>query len=93
MFSWDRFNFSAIPANGCDAGSTILFMLLRRDEQHQPLSVKELGFVPERPAISSRVSWREGKRGIMHFAFCAASRTRGASRLSCAVSRILSNGY
>jgi hypothetical protein len=31
MFSLDRFSFAAIPANGCDAGSTILFMSVKQN--------------------------------------------------------------
>ena len=52
--------------------------LLRREEQHQPLSVKELALclsVTDR----RRVSWREGTRGTMHSRF-AALRVRAAHR-------------
>ena len=52
--------------------------LLRRDEQHQPLSVKELALCL-RPSDLRRVSWREGTRGTMHSRF-AALRVRVAHR-------------
>jgi SRSO17 transposase len=52
--------------------------LLRRDEQHQPLSVKELALCLS-PSDLRRVSWREGTRGTMHSRF-AAVRVRVAHR-------------
>jgi len=52
--------------------------LLRRDERHQPLSVKELALCLS-PKDLRRVSWREGTRGTMHSRF-AASRVRVAHR-------------
>ena len=52
--------------------------LLRRDERHQPLSVKELALCL-RPGDLRRVSWREGTRGTMHSRF-AALRVRVAHR-------------
>lgn len=42
--------------------------LLLRDEQHQPLSVKELALCLS-PSDLRRVSWREGTRGTMHSRF------------------------
>jgi SRSO17 transposase len=52
--------------------------LLRRDERHQPLSVKELTFCLSSSDLR-RVSWREGTRGVMHSRF-AALRVRIAHR-------------
>ena len=52
--------------------------LLRRDEQHQPLSAKELALCL-RAATLRRVSWREGTRGMMRSRF-AALRVRAAHR-------------
>ena len=52
--------------------------LLRRDERHQPLSVKELALCL-RPSDLRRVSWREGTRGTMQSRF-AALRVRVAHR-------------
>lgn len=52
--------------------------LLRRDENHQPLSVKELALCLS-PSDLRRVSWREGTRGTMHSRF-AALRVRVAHR-------------
>jgi SRSO17 transposase len=42
--------------------------LLRRDEQHQPLSVKELALCLSASDLR-RVSWREGTRGPLHSRF------------------------
>jgi len=44
--------------------------LLRRDERHQPLAVKELALCLS-PSDLRRVSWREGTRGTMHSRFAA----------------------
>ena len=52
--------------------------LLRRDQHHQPLSVKELALCLS-PGDLRRVSWREGTRGIMHSRF-ACLRVRVAHR-------------
>ena len=52
--------------------------LLRRDERHQPLSVKEIALCLS-PSDLRRVSWREGTRGTMHSRF-AALRVRVAHR-------------
>jgi SRSO17 transposase len=52
--------------------------LLRRDERHQALSVKELALCLS-PTDLRRVSWREGTRGTMHSRF-AALRVRVAHR-------------
>jgi SRSO17 transposase len=52
--------------------------LLRRDEQHQPLTAKELALCLG-AADLRRVSWREGTTGIMHSRF-AALRVRAAHR-------------
>ena len=52
--------------------------LLRRDQQHQPLSVKELALCLS-AADLRRVSWREGTRGMMRSRF-AALRVRVAHR-------------
>ena len=52
--------------------------LLRRDERHQPLSVKELALCLSSSDLR-RVSWREGTRGTMHSRF-AAVRVRVAHR-------------
>jgi len=52
--------------------------LLRRDKQHQPLSVKELALCLS-PCDLRRVSWREGTRGTMHSRF-ARLRVRVAHR-------------
>ncbi len=52
--------------------------LLRRDEKHQPLAVKELALCLS-AADLRRVSWREGTRGTMHSRF-AALRVRVAHR-------------
>ncbi len=52
--------------------------LLRRDERHQPLAVKELALCLS-PSDLRRVSWREGTRGTMHSRF-AALRVRVAHR-------------
>ena len=52
--------------------------LLRRDERHQPLSLKELALCLS-PSDLRRVSWREGTRGTMHSRF-AALRVRVAHR-------------
>ncbi len=52
--------------------------LLRRDERHQPLSVKELALCLS-PSDLRRVSWREGTRDTMHSRF-AALRVRIAHR-------------
>jgi SRSO17 transposase len=52
--------------------------LLRRDERHQPLSVKELALCLSASDLRQR-SWREGTRGTMHSRF-AALRVRVAHR-------------
>jgi len=52
--------------------------LLRRDEQHQPLTAKELALCLGAVDLR-RVSWREGTSGIMHSRF-AALRVRAAHR-------------
>ena len=52
--------------------------LLRRDERHQPLSVKELALCLS-PSDLRGVSWREGTRGTLHSRF-AALRVRVAHR-------------
>lgn len=52
--------------------------LLRRDERHPPLSVKELALCLSVSDLR-RVSWREGTRGTMHSRF-AALRMRVAHR-------------
>jgi SRSO17 transposase len=52
--------------------------LLRRDERHRPLSVKELALCLSSSDLR-RVSWREGTRGTMHSRF-AAMRVRVAHR-------------
>jgi SRSO17 transposase len=52
--------------------------LLRRDQQHQPLSAKELSLCLS-AADLRRVSWREGTRGMMRSRF-AALRVRVAHR-------------
>ena len=52
--------------------------LLRRDEQHQPLTAKELALCLG-AADLRRVSWREGTSGIMRSRF-AAVRVRAAHR-------------
>jgi SRSO17 transposase len=52
--------------------------LLRRDQHHQPLSVKELALCLS-PGDLRRVSWREGTRGTMHSRF-ACLRIRIAHR-------------
>ena len=52
--------------------------LLRRDEQHQPLSAKELALCLS-AADLRQVSWREGTRGMMRSRF-AALRVRVAHR-------------
>ena len=52
--------------------------LQRRDEQHQPLAVKELAWCLI-PADLRQVSWREGTRGTLHSRF-AALRVRVAHR-------------
>ena len=52
--------------------------LLRRDQHHQPLTVKELALCLS-PADLRRVSWREGTRGTMHSRF-ACLRVRVAHR-------------
>jgi SRSO17 transposase len=52
--------------------------LLRRDQHHQPLSVKELALCLG-PGDLRRVSWREGTRGTMHSRF-ARLRMRVAHR-------------
>jgi len=52
--------------------------LLRRDEQHQPLSAKELALCLSASDLR-RVSWREGACGTMHSRF-AALRVRVAHR-------------
>jgi len=52
--------------------------LLRRDQHHQPLSVKELALCLS-PGDLRRVSWREGTRGTMHSRF-ACLRVRVAHR-------------
>jgi hypothetical protein len=52
--------------------------LLRRDQHHQPLSVKELALCLS-PADLRRISWREGTRGTMHSRF-ACLRIRVAHR-------------
>jgi SRSO17 transposase len=52
--------------------------LLRRDERHRPLSVKELALCLSSSDLR-RVSWREGTRGTMHSRF-AALRVRVAHR-------------
>jgi SRSO17 transposase len=55
--------------------------LLRRDEEHQPLSVKELALCLSSSDLR-RVSWRQGTRGRMHSRF-AALRVRVAHRDDC----------
>jgi SRSO17 transposase len=52
--------------------------LLRRDQNHQPLSVKELALCLS-PGDLRRVNWREGTRGTMHSRF-ACLRIRIAHR-------------
>jgi SRSO17 transposase len=52
--------------------------LLRRDQHHQPLSVKELALCLS-PGDLRRVSWREGTRGTMYSHF-ACLRIRAAHR-------------
>jgi SRSO17 transposase len=52
--------------------------LLRRDEKHQPLTVKELALCLSATDVR-RVSWREGTRGTLHSRF-AALRVRVAHR-------------
>jgi SRSO17 transposase len=52
--------------------------LLRRDQHHQPLSVKELALCLS-PADLRRISWREGTHGTMHSRF-ACLRIRVAHR-------------
>jgi SRSO17 transposase len=52
--------------------------LLRRDEQHQPLSAKSLALCLSTTDLR-RVSWREGTRGMMRSRF-AAMRVRAAHR-------------
>lgn len=52
--------------------------LLRRDQHHQPLSVKDLAFCLS-PGDLRRISWREGTRGTMHSRF-ACLRIRVAHR-------------
>src|ERR1022692_4829923 len=52
--------------------------LLRRDEQHQPLSVKELALCLSASDLR-RVSWRKGTRGTLHSRF-ARLRVRVAHR-------------
>lgn len=52
--------------------------LQRRDQQHQPLTVKELAMCLSAPDLH-RVSWREGTRGTLHSRF-AALRVRVAHR-------------
>jgi len=52
--------------------------LLRRDEQHQPLTAKELALCLS-PTDLRRVNWREGTNGMMHSRF-AALRVRAAHR-------------
>jgi len=52
--------------------------LLRRDEQHQPLSAKQLALCLS-TADLRKVSWREGTRGMMRSRF-AAVRVRVAHR-------------
>ena len=52
--------------------------LLRRDEQHQPLTAKELALCLSSTDLR-RVSWREGTNGMMHSRF-AALRVRAAHR-------------
>src|ERR1017187_7759773 len=52
--------------------------LLRRDEQHQPLSAKDLALCLSSTDLR-KVSWREGTRGMMRSRF-AATRVRVAHR-------------
>jgi SRSO17 transposase len=52
--------------------------LLRRDEQHQPLTAKELALCLSSTDLRG-VSWREGTNGMMHSRF-AAQRVRAAHR-------------
>ena len=52
--------------------------LLRRDEQHQPLSAKDLALCMSTTDLR-KVSWREGTRGMMRSRF-AAVRVRVAHR-------------
>jgi SRSO17 transposase len=52
--------------------------LLRRDEQHQPLSAKNLALCLSTTDLR-KVSWREGTRGMMRSLF-AAVRVRAAHR-------------
>lgn len=52
--------------------------LLRRDDQHQPLSAKDLAFCLSTTDLR-KVSWREGTRGMMRSRF-AAVRVRVAHR-------------
>jgi len=52
--------------------------LLRRDQHHQPLSVKDLALCLS-PGDLRRISWREGTRGTMHSRF-ACLRVRVAHR-------------
>ena len=52
--------------------------LLRRDEQHQPLSAKSLALCLSTTDLR-KVSWREGTRGMMRSRF-AAIRVRAAHR-------------
>lgn len=52
--------------------------LLRQDERHHPVSVKDLALCFSKADLR-RVSWREGTRGTMHSRF-AALRVRAAHR-------------
>ena len=52
--------------------------LLRRDQQHQPLSAKDLALCLSSTDLR-KVSWREGTRGMMRSRF-AATRVRVAHR-------------
>lgn len=52
--------------------------LLRQDERHHPVSVKDLALCLSKADLR-RVSWREGTRGTMHSRF-AALRVRAAHR-------------
>jgi SRSO17 transposase len=52
--------------------------LLRQDERHHPVSVKDLALCLNKADLR-RVSWREGTRGTMHSRF-AALRVRAAHR-------------
>ena len=55
--------------------------LLRRDAEHQPVTVKELALEPAGARPGRRSRWREGTNGRAHLALRRAARAAGASRL------------